>query len=137
MILTFVVAFVTLTNLITALALPQTGTVSIQTSPPNPSTPPPSGPTCALVDGGESGGTFCNVWNGTGQITNTNWVTTGKRQLLSLSTLTTAVTPSWITPSQQPLPTPSPSQPSECGETGPFALTVIQCHVIATTTDSV
>lgn len=35
------------------------------------------GPTCTLVDAGPEGGTFCNRWNGSGTVTNTNWVTTG------------------------------------------------------------
>lgn len=44
-------------------------------------TPAPEkpGPTCTLVDGGPNGGTFCNRWDGSATLTNTNWVTTGMK----------------------------------------------------------
>ena len=66
--LTIVAALSSLLSLTSAAAV---STIT-QTSEAEP------GPICTLVDGGETGGTFCNVWDGTGTVTNTNWVTTGK-----------------------------------------------------------
>ena len=72
-----------------AVVLPTSAVLHLEdlADPPQPTEPPAqTGPICTLVDGGDTGGTFCNLWTGNGSITDTNWVSTGKIGEASLLT---------------------------------------------------